>query len=1293
MAKYFEAVLESKKTQHPEGAKTVTVYVHDKMKKDAELKAVEELKFWDPENFALYKNPKMRELKIDEGAQALIDYKALKEQHGQTTIDDNSPSNNSRVSYLLGDEAADQSRLYYQRIVAKCLSQKDEHAHDYTAEQIEAMADNLDHVLCECAEEFEHFNESVTAGCLPTVGFNMFGASVGDVMMNKKALRDAVDTCVRFDKPNQENEADDKEATIKDVRNAILMHADYVNCSDPWNPSDFIQSAIDNIERAKKENGVDYLFIAGAIERLPDMRGLVSYQYVNENVIAAAAAEKERIDALKNSAIGKVECKEPYVKAGPGAPDYTKKTDKFIEVSKYAFTGDTVVRLGVGFIDGKYLASCEFCIVEKESGATSSTWGSITGFADKVFNQRENAISFAFGMAINRMHDVHESMVKSLMHNDAKAVESHINKLSGSDLVALFEKNKSNTQISLIPEFCKLPADLKTTSNEVEKTEVAETKQFNDECQWQRYANRLLTISKEAATPDEYKVIADNLQAAFAKVDAELMDGEFYSRVASEVMDLSSHSVGELLEDLLDEKESFLLVRDAKDESGKGEKSSAAVTQETNYCKGMLENIQVVKLSVGQGVAFEISLTDHKDNCCVANYAIKKDGVSVSSDRCQMPNAEQAIIFTLNRIKVSLGEFCNWPDHERYFDHAIQDPIAWFELHAKPYFEAEESEIPDAEKQPEWIANHASFPANHFVYSRDYALSESLLDKTDLSTEMKAACRKLVYMLMTDVSIGNTLMPSDITGLFIFACNEIGHDEAANALDFSSIEKSLLKFYKPLLRRYCAGEIKLVDEVETKPVQAPERKPQPQEETKPAQVPETKPFGPAETKGEYELAPADDIFEILGMTPAEEKESVAQPEKTQLEKDIESFNNGLDLNPGETRVFDYVPNLVYHGTTGISSTKLKDACVSLMYYNGVYNTGAIEKSRGTHFDVGNLAHTLILEPENVDIEYKKKPDMPEPTQPQREKYDAWVKDGKPENQSLKPSDKVIAAVEDWIAAGKPENQSLKPSDKTIAAVEAYAADAENNKAPTDKQASDYKAWQDAGCPEPYKGKPTDKQIADYEAWEAAGKPEPYSGKPSDICIERCEFWDAFTAANENIVIVDEENWKVAEDMAAAVMAHEFAGKIIKHPQRQSERSYYKVDENTGLLVKVRPDIEVGKVLGDVKTIQLRGNPDEEWLLAELRREIKRRKYHVSAAMYIDVTGAKQFIWIFVNKEPGYHWVAVVKASKETLSEGYDIYRSKLDSIKHGYETGVWPEPVSIQKVMDPETHKIELPEV
>ncbi|EOF5167174.1 hypothetical protein ACK1XF_004507, partial [Salmonella enterica] len=58
----------------------------------------------------------------------------------------------------------------------------------------------------------------------------------------------------------------------------------------------------------------------------------------------------------------------------------------------------------------------------------------------------------------------------------------------------------------------------------------------------------------------------------------------------------------------------------------------------------------------------------------------------------------------------------------------------------------------------------------------------------------------------------------------------------------------------------------------------------------------------------------------------------------------------------------------------------------------------------------------------------------------------------------------------------------------------------------------------------------------------------------------------------------------------------------------------------------------------------------------------------SAAMYCDIAGLDKFTWIFVNKDPGYHWVVVVDASPMLLELGRKEYRRALRQIEEAMET-------------------------
>nr|VXZ85644.1 exonuclease VIII [Klebsiella pneumoniae] len=61
-----------------------------------------------------------------------------------------------------------------------------------------------------------------------------------------------------------------------------------------------------------------------------------------------------------------------------------------------------------------------------------------------------------------------------------------------------------------------------------------------------------------------------------------------------------------------------------------------------------------------------------------------------------------------------------------------------------------------------------------------------------------------------------------------------------------------------------------------------------------------------------------------------------------------------------------MPNEVYHAANGISSTMVKDARVSLMYFEARHVSKTIQKVRSPVLDMGNLVHALALQPDQLE---------------------------------------------------------------------------------------------------------------------------------------------------------------------------------------------------------------------------------------------------------------------------------------------------------------------------------------
>ncbi|EGN8123305.1 exodeoxyribonuclease [Salmonella enterica] len=399
--------------------------------------------------------------------------------------------------------------------------------------------------------------------------------------------------------------------------------------------------------------------------------------------------------------------------------------------------------------------------------------------------------------------------------------------------------------------------------------------------------------------------------------------------------------------------------------------------------------------------------------------------------------------------------------------------------------------------------------------------------------------------------------------------------------------------------------------------------------------------------------------------------------------------------------YEGVPNEVYHAANGISSTQVKDARVSLMYFNARHVEKTIVKERSPVLDMGNLVHVLALQPENLEAEFSVEPEIPEgaftTTATLREFIDAH-------NASLPAllsADDIKALLEEYNAT-LPSQMPLGASvDETYASYEQLPEEFQRIENGTKHTATAMKACikeYNATLPAPVKTSGSRdallEQLAiinpDLVAQEAQkSSPLKVSGTKADLiqavksvnpaAVFADELLDAWRENTEGKVLVTRQQLSTALNIQKALLEHPTAGKLLTHPSRAVEVSYFGIDEETGLEVRVRPDLEIDmgglRIGADLKTISM-WNIKQEGLRAKLHREIIDRDYHLSAAMYCETAALDQFFWIFVNKDENYHWVAIIEASTELLELGMLEYRKTMRAIANGFDTGEWPAPIT-----------------
>ncbi|EAA5613177.1 TPA: PD-(D/E)XK nuclease-like domain-containing protein [Salmonella enterica subsp. enterica serovar Bredeney] len=399
--------------------------------------------------------------------------------------------------------------------------------------------------------------------------------------------------------------------------------------------------------------------------------------------------------------------------------------------------------------------------------------------------------------------------------------------------------------------------------------------------------------------------------------------------------------------------------------------------------------------------------------------------------------------------------------------------------------------------------------------------------------------------------------------------------------------------------------------------------------------------------------------------------------------------------------YEGVPNEVYHAANGISSTQVKDARVSLMYFNARHVEKTIVKERSPVLDMGNLVHALALQPENLEAEFSVEPEIPEgaftTTATLREFIDAH-------NASLPAllsADDIKALLEKYNAT-LPSQMPLGASvDETYASYEQLPEEFQRIENGTKHTATAMKACikeYNATLPAPVKTSGSRdallEQLAiinpDLVAQEAQkSSPLKVSGTKADLiqavksvnpaAVFADELLDAWRENTEGKVLVTRQQLSTALNIQKALLEHPTAGKLLTHPSRAVEVSYFGIDEETGLEVRVRPDLELDmgglRIGADLKTISM-WNIKQEGLRAKLHREIIDRDYHLSAAMYCETAALDQFFWIFVNKDENYHWVAIIEASTELLELGMLEYRKTMREIANGFDTGEWSAPIA-----------------
>ncbi|EGK4103787.1 exodeoxyribonuclease VIII [Escherichia coli] len=399
--------------------------------------------------------------------------------------------------------------------------------------------------------------------------------------------------------------------------------------------------------------------------------------------------------------------------------------------------------------------------------------------------------------------------------------------------------------------------------------------------------------------------------------------------------------------------------------------------------------------------------------------------------------------------------------------------------------------------------------------------------------------------------------------------------------------------------------------------------------------------------------------------------------------------------------YENLPNEVYHSANGISSTMLKDARISLMYYHGRHIARTIPFEESDALLRGRIIHSYVLETDKFADEYAIPVPAPEYVVTTSNELIAIIKK---HNASL-PAMMTPEQMKEWIESYN--STLIQPLSVSVGAEETgilYGSLPEEfRRIPEGEKhtASAMKACikeYNASLPPLLKTSGAREQLLEQietvdpelaKTERAKSLPYNISGtkeqlteiarkiRPELVTLEDWQKRQQEENAGKTFISLD--MYEQAKNIHAALQNNTDAARLLNHPNRKSEISYFGFDEETGLEIRVRPDIEIRlpyeSICADVKSVSL-GYVRQERLKDRLHREIIERDYHLSAAMYCDVANLERFFWIFVNKDAGYHWVAVVEASQELLELGRQEYRRTLRQINEALEANNWPAPIT-----------------
>jgi hypothetical protein len=200
------------------------------------------------------------------------------------------------------------------------------------------------------------------------------------------------------------------------------------------------------------------------------------------------------------------------------------------------------------------------------------------------------------------------------------------------------------------------------------------------------------------------------------------------------------------------------------------------------------------------------------------------------------------------------------------------------------------------------------------------------------------------------------------------------------------------------------------------------------------------------------------------------------------------------------------------------------------------------------------------------------------------------------------------------------------------------------------------------------GKGIHTLLLEYQKFNFIPDPKMKKSKKADKQI-----WLDFKEANKDKKIISPDEYDLIVSGAEAISNHPEASKLIIK-EAQKEKSFYWIDEESGLLCKCRPDMWHKNIVIELKTTD---NASQSAFM----RSIYKYDYYTQAAMQIDGveinTGVKIDYFMFLAIETTRPFsIGVWQLDEAAIDHGRKIYKNNLLKMRECFDKNHWPDYTS-----------------